>query len=190
MTLVHQWIPSCTRRRNKRNCTIPSCVVLVRSIQQIWLVMILMTVMVSNRLMVSHVVQKEQFQNIFKVVCCFCFVFLLLFQFSEIQSLSNNDGNWNLCKETEDDSISFSLSIFSVCFLPRSLNVVSALNDGGWLLFLLPIYRTLESLIRHFPLFILHQWNLFVTGQSWKHPLPAVTRQWMEFSISSVLVQG
>lgn len=60
------------------------------------------------------------------------FFYLLLFQFSEIQSLSNNDGNWNLCKKTEDDSISFSLSIFSVCFLPCSLNVVSALNDVGW----------------------------------------------------------
>lgn len=101
--------------------------------------MILMTVMVSDRLMVSHVVQKEQFQIYLRLFVGVFFFYLLLFQFSEIQSLSNNDGNWNLCKKTEDDSISFSLSIFSVCFLPRSLNVVSALNDGGWLVFLLPI---------------------------------------------------
>lgn len=47
----------------------------------------------------------------FKVVC---WDIMLLFQFSEIQSLSNNDGNWNLFKKTEDYSVSFSLSIFSV----------------------------------------------------------------------------
>lgn len=98
--------------------------------------MILMTVMVSDRWMISYVVLKEQFQNIFM----FLFVFyLLLFQFSEIQTLSNNDGNWNLFMKTEDDSISFSLSIFRVCFFSLSLNVVSALNHVGWTVFLLPI---------------------------------------------------
>lgn len=86
--------------------------------------MILMTVMASDRWMISYVVQKEQFQNIFMVVffVFLLFFYLLLFQFSEIQSLSNNDGNWKLFMKTEDDSISFSLSlsleyVSSLCLL-------------------------------------------------------------------------
>jgi len=134
--------------------------------------------------MISYVVQKEQFQNLWWLLL----LLFLFFQFSEIQSLSNNDGN--LFMKTQDDSISFSLSIFRVCFFPLSLTVVSALNDVGWTVFLLPIWRTLGSLIWHFPLFIIRRWNLFVTGQSLKHPFPAVTRHWMAFSSSSVLVQG
>jgi len=87
--------------------------------------------------------------------------------------------------KTQDDSISFSLSIFRVCFFPLSLTVVSALNDVGWTVFLLPIWRTLGSLIWHFPLFIIRRWNLFVTGQSLKHPFPAVTRHWTQGTPSS-----
>lgn len=82
---------------------------------------------------------KRNSSKIYLWLFVFFFFFLLLFQFSEIQSLSNNDGNWNLFMKTEDDSISFSLSIFRVCFFPLSLNVVSAINDVGWTVFLLPI---------------------------------------------------